>query len=120
MPPGLYSDFGQDVVVTKEGAIMMPTENVLAGASFLITKGVENVIKFTGCSLREAIEMCTMNPAKALSLQDRGVLEIGKRADLIYFTFKSGKLDILRTVVGGQIVYEKEGIILPPFNDSLI
>ncbi|MCF6297019.1 MAG: N-acetylglucosamine-6-phosphate deacetylase [Flavobacteriaceae bacterium] len=108
MPPGTYSDFGKEVVVTEKGAIMMPKENVLAGASFLINRGIENIIKYTGCSLQEAIDMSTKNPAKALELNDRGEIAIGKRADIIYFKFDSGKLEILKTVVGGIIVYEKE------------
>ncbi len=107
MPPGTYSDFGQEVVVTEEGAIMMPSENVLAGASFLINRGIENIVEFTGCSLKEAIDMSTKNPAQALGLTDRGAIEIGKRADLVYFRFDSGKLEILKTIVGGEVVYEK-------------
>lgn len=107
MPPGTYSDFGQEVVVTKEGAIMMPSENVLAGASFLINRGIENIVKFTGCSLKEAIDMSTKNAAQALGLTDRGAIEIGKRADLVYFRFDSGKLEILKTIVGGEVVFEK-------------
>ncbi len=106
MPPGNYTDFGQEIVVTEEGAIMMPKENVLAGASFLITKGIENIIKFTGCSLKEAIDMSTINPAKALGFNDRGEIAVGKRADLIYFRFASGKLEIVKTIVGGKVVYD--------------
>ena len=105
MPPGNYTDFGQKIVVTEEGAIMMPKENVLAGASFLITKGIENIINFTGCSLKEAIDMSTINPAKALGFNDRGEIAVGKRADLIYFSFDSGKLEIVKTIVGGKVVY---------------
>lgn len=107
MPPGTYSDFGEEVVVTKEGAIMMPSENVLAGASFLVTKGIENIIQFTGCSMKEAIDMATKNPAKAFGLIDRGTIEIGKRADLVYYKFDKGKFEILKTIVGGKVVYDK-------------
>ena len=61
MPPGRYEDFGMELVMTEEGAIMFPKENVLAGASFLITKGIENIIKFTGCSsLGEAVDMASV------------------------------------------------------------
>lgn len=106
MPPGTYYDFGQEVIVTKEGAIMMPKENVLAGASFLVTKGIENIIRFTGCSLEEAINMVTINPAKALEVLDRGEIAVGKRADLVYFKFDSGTLEIIKTIVGGEVVYD--------------
>ncbi len=107
MPPGRYQDFGQELVMTEEGAIMLLSENVLAGASFLITRGIENVIKFTGCSLGEAINMATQNPARLLDLQDRGEIAVGKRADLILFEFKNGSFEVVKTIVGGEVVFEK-------------
>jgi N-acetylglucosamine-6-phosphate deacetylase len=105
MPPGTYHDFGQELVVTPEGAIMFPEENVLAGASFLVTRGVENVIEFTGCSLGEAIDMASKNPARVLGLEDRGEITVGKRADLILFTFNEGIFKTVRTMVGGEVVF---------------
>ncbi len=107
MPPGRYQDFGQELVMTEEGAIMLLSENVLAGASFLITRGIENVIKFTGCTLGEAIDMATRNPARLLNLHDRGEIAVGKRADLILFEFKNGLFEVTKTVVGGEVVFEK-------------
>ncbi len=106
MPSGTYTDFGKEVVVTKDGTIMMPSENVLAGASMLIHQGIENIIKFTGCSLKEAIDMCTLNSARALGFSDRGEIAVGQRADLVYFKFDSGKLEIIKTIVGGKVVYD--------------
>ena len=107
MPPGTYQDFGQEVVMTEEGAIMLPAENVLAGASFLITRGIENIIEFTGCSLADAIDMAAKNPAYLLGLEDRGTLEVGKRADMILFQFNQGKLQVFKTYVGGELVFDE-------------
>lgn len=105
-PPGIYKDFGTEVEVTKEGKVMMPSQNVLAGASFLITAGVENIMKFTQCSLADAINMASRNPAKLLGLGDRGVISVGKRADIILFTMENNKINIQQTYVGGELVYE--------------
>ncbi|GJM30650.1 MAG: N-acetylglucosamine-6-phosphate deacetylase [Cyclobacteriaceae bacterium] len=107
MPPGEYEDFGRKLVMTEEGAIMFPEEQVLAGASFLVTRGVENVVEFTGCSLGEAIDMASKNPAQKLGLDDRGEIAVGKRADIILFSFDEGKLNVKKTVVGGEIVYKE-------------
>ncbi|TMU50728.1 N-acetylglucosamine-6-phosphate deacetylase [Flagellimonas algicola] len=107
MPSGKYRDFDKEIVVTTSGAIMMPSENVLAGASFLITKGIEKMIEYTGCSLAEAIEMATTNPARAIGLNDRGTITRGKRADLICFTYEKGKFEIIKTIVGGKVVFDK-------------
>jgi len=108
MPPGSYHDFGRELVMTEEGAIMFPEEQVLAGASFLITRGIENVIGFTGCSLGEAVDMASSNPARVLGLKDRGEIAEGKRADLILFTFEQGKFKVVQTVVGGEVVFINE------------
>ena len=107
-PPGIYEDFGTEVEVTKEGKVMMPSQDVLAGASFLITAGIENIMKFTHCSIGEAINMASRNPARILGLDDRGDLSVGKRADLILFTMANNKISIAETVVGGETVFEKD------------
>ncbi len=105
--PGIYEDFGTQVEVTEDGKVMMPSQNVLAGASFLLTAGVENMMKFTGCSLGEAINMASRNPARLLGLHDRGELVVGKRADVILFTLIDNKIKIEKTYVGGEVVYER-------------
>jgi len=106
MPPGEYERFGRTVVVHPNGMIALPSQNVLAAASFLITRGVENMVKFTGCSLADAIHMATRNPARLIGLEDRGTITPGKRADLVLFSFDDGKIKIIRTYVAGKMVYE--------------
>jgi len=108
MPPGEYERFGRTVVVHPNGMIALPSQNVLAAASFLITRGVENMIKFTGCSLADAIHMATRNPARLMGLKDRGTISPGKRADLVLFSFEDGNIKILRTYVAGKLVYESK------------
>ena len=106
MPPGEYERFGRTVVVHPNGMIALPSQNVLAAASFLITRGVENMVRFTGCSLADAIHMATRNPARLIGLRDRGTITPGKRADLVLFSFEDGKINIIRTYVAGKLVYE--------------
>ena len=105
MPPGKYEDFGRELVMTEEGAIKFPEEDVLAGASFLITRGIENVTKFTGCSLGEAVDMASKNVARVIGLEDRGEIAVGKRADLLLFTFDEGQFQVEQTYVAGELVY---------------
>lgn len=105
MPPGVYESYGREVVMTPEGKISMPSQDVLAAASFLITKGIENIISFTQCSLPDAIHMATRNPAQLLGLHDRGELSPGKRADLVWFEMKNGELLVRKTMVQGKVVF---------------
>lgn len=106
MPPGNYELFGEEVVMTPEGKITMPSEDVLAGASYLITRGIENMMRFTQCSLAEAINMASRNPARLLGLDDRGEIAEGKRADLVLFTLDDGNLIVRKTIVAGEVVYD--------------
>ncbi len=104
MPPGNYVWDGKEVVLTPEGIIRLPKENVFAGASLPLVVGVGNMMQFSGCGLKEAINMATKNPAVLYNFADRGVLEAGKRADIILFDLEDSKLNIVKTIVSGKEV----------------
>ncbi len=108
MPPGEYNYDGRDVVLTSEGCIKFPAQNVLAGAASPINKGVGNIIKFTHCSLADAIDMASRNPAKLYGFTDRGEILPGKRADLIFFTLDNGAVSIKKTIIAGKVVYSAD------------
>jgi N-acetylglucosamine-6-phosphate deacetylase len=107
LPPGKFvNSEGDTIELTPEGMIRYPAQNVLAGSASPVRKGVLNVMKVTGCSLAEAIQMTSANPAHLYGLNDRGEIEIGKRADLILFQIRNNELFIMKTFVNGQMVYE--------------
>ncbi|MDA0194237.1 MAG: N-acetylglucosamine-6-phosphate deacetylase [Bacteroidetes bacterium] len=83
MRPGKYFFAGSDVELKKNGRLESISNNCLAGASFSLKAGVENMVKFVGCTLSEAIDMASKNPARVYGFTDRGVIEKGKRADII-------------------------------------
>jgi len=105
MPAGNYDWDGKEVVLTPEGVIMLPSQNVFAGASLPLITGVGNMMKFTDCGLQEAINMATINPANLYGFINIGSIEVGKRADLILFELKNNKLTIDKTIVAGEIKY---------------
>lgn len=49
--------------------------------------------------------MSSTNPAKLYGLNDRGSIEVGKRADLILFEMDDSKLKIIKTFVNGELVF---------------
>jgi len=109
LPPGEYkNDDGETIELTNEGMLRLPVQNVLYGSASPISRGVARIMKITGCSLGEAIQMSTTNPAKLYGLNDRGILAPGKRADLILFEVRDTDLVIRKTYVEGKLVYEKE------------
>ena len=107
LKPGEYqTQTGETIELTKDGMLRYPAQNVLYGSASPITTGVGYVMKVTGCSLADAIQMASTNPAKLYGLNDRGALEPGKRADLVLFTLKDFQVNIQKTWVNGELVYE--------------
>ncbi len=109
LEPGEYkTQTGETIELTEEGLLHYPAQNVLYGSASPITKGVGHIMEVTGCPLADAVKMASANPAKLYGLTDRGVLEPGKRADLILFTMEEGNMVIQKTIVAGKVVYSKE------------
>lgn len=107
MPPGEYiTADGETIELTSEGALVYPAQEVFYGSASPITKGVGHVMEVTGCSLGEAVRMASTNPARLYRLNDRGEIKPGMRADLVLFTVEDFVIDIKKTIVAGNVVYE--------------
>jgi N-acetylglucosamine-6-phosphate deacetylase len=102
MIPGKYNFLGSEVVLTDEGLIQNPVLNCLAGASLPLITGVGNVMRFTGCTLGEAVNMASGNVTRIYNLSDRGSLTPGKRADLILFEKNDNGIKIKHVWVKGK------------------
>jgi len=112
MPPGRYRLGAVDIVVQPnyraeraDGA----GSGILAGSAIDLLRGVENVIRFAGVSLSEAITMASANPASLMGLSNRiGTVEPGRVANLIVFDWneESGTLKLQQTIKEGQVVYD--------------
>lgn len=109
LEPGEYkTQTGETIELTKEGMLRYPAQNVLYGSASPITKGVGHIIEVTGCSLADAVQMASTNQAKLFGLNDRGELEVGKRADIIVFSLDDFKVNIQKTFVSGELVFDKK------------
>jgi N-acetylglucosamine-6-phosphate deacetylase len=106
LSPGEYVRGGRVVLLTHD-VVKYPAENVLAGAVCPLSISVSNMMRITQCSLGNAIQMASTNPARALGLNELGEIKEGKRADLILFTIEDGKMVIQKTIVAGKTVYSK-------------
>ncbi len=105
LEPGEYIR-GERTVLLTPNVVKFPAENVLAGAASPISVGVANMIRFTQCSLADAIQMASTNPAKLVGLSKVGELKPGNRADIILFTIGEKDLNIEKTYMAGKLVYQ--------------
>ena len=101
MKCGTYSLGGQAVTVTNGKATL--ADGKLAGSVLRLNDALANMIKFTDMTLVEAIYSVTTAPAKKLGIK-KGAIKAGYDADIVLF---DEKLDILSTIVGGEIKYTK-------------
>ncbi|WP_373516876.1 N-acetylglucosamine-6-phosphate deacetylase [Pricia sp.] len=107
LPPGEYTR-GERTLLLTPNVVKLPKENVLAGAASPISKCVGQIMEYTGCSLKDAVQMASTNPAEFFALKELGTIEKGKRADLILFTMEDNEMVIDRTYVGGELVYTQK------------
>lgn len=89
-------------VVKVERGIAKTREGKLAGSTLTMDRAFRNFLSIVGVT--DASLMCSYNPASSLGLVDRGVIEKGKRADLIVL---DEKLELRKVYVNGEEVFEK-------------
>lgn len=106
MPDGEYSLGGQKVIV-KEGAARLEN-GTLAGGVLKMNQALANILKFTGCSIEEAVCLVSVNPAKQLGVYDqKGSIAVGKQADLVLF---NKQFEVVSTWCRGEQTYENKEI----------
>ena len=79
---------------------------ILAGSAISLDFGVGKAVEMAGLTLAQAIELCSMQPARLVGLPDRGRLEVGAAADLILFDWDAAacKMTVTETFVLGRKV----------------
>lgn len=109
-PPGPYRLGGIDVELHANGSVTLLGGTRLAGSALRMDRGVANLVRLAGLSLREAVTMATRNPARVgrVANRQRG-LAPGERADLVQFRVDadSGALIVERTWLSGELVYAR-------------
>lgn len=107
LPPGDYDWLGQRVTLSAEGRIGLAGTPYLAGSALDLASAIPKVMAFAGVTLADAVAMASVNPARLLGIE-AGFLDEGARADLVLMRWEPGQwtLEVLRTVVAGQVVWD--------------
>jgi N-acetylglucosamine-6-phosphate deacetylase len=109
--PGPYRLGEVDVDLLENGSVVMRGENRLAGSALRMDRAVGNTVRSGGFSVREAVTMATINPARSGRVpgRQRG-LTPGEKADLVLFEWDNtaDTVKISETIVAGQRVFQTE------------
>jgi N-acetylglucosamine-6-phosphate deacetylase len=101
MPPGRYMLGDQEVTVTERDA-RLPS-GTLAGSVLTMDEALRKLLRYTGCSLAEALATMTSTPADLLGIgHERGRIVPAAYADLVFLT---PALHVALTMVEGKTVY---------------
>ena len=111
MPPGSYELSGIPVELGEDG-VPRDSAGVIAGSALTLDRAIRNLV---GIGLEPAgvLEAATRVPADALGRKDLGRIEVGARADLVWF---DNGYHPLRTWISGRSVFEA-GTALPAPSD---
>ena len=74
-------DLGGQKVVVKNGEARLEN-GVLAGSVLTMNKALENMMKFSNCSLHDAVKMTSTNQAKSLGFK-KGQIKVGYDAEFV-------------------------------------
>lgn len=102
-PDGDYMIAGSPCKV-KEGKALT-AEGKLAGSTLDMKTAVENLMRFCGIGLAEAVRCATLNPAREVGIDNTvGSLSPGKFADALIVRENGGKLTVEKIFIGGRQV----------------
>ncbi|MDD7434346.1 MAG: N-acetylglucosamine-6-phosphate deacetylase [Peptoniphilaceae bacterium] len=103
LPDGTYHLGINEVFV--HGADATLADGTRAGSTLTSIQAFRNLMEFTGESPETVLPAFTINPARALRIDDhKGKIEIGYDADLVLL---DERYQIVMTIVGGEIVYRR-------------
>ncbi|MFN2532873.1 MAG: N-acetylglucosamine-6-phosphate deacetylase [Pyrinomonadaceae bacterium] len=98
---GSYQLWGETIKVSN--ARTSNDRGSIAGSVITISDAVKLLLSL-GVNAADVALMSASNPARLLGLDDRGSIEIGKRADLVV-TDHQGEVQL--TIIAGRIVFER-------------
>lgn len=106
-PDGTYPGHAQiPHEQTKVGTrVVIAGTDTLTGGCATLQDCVRNVVRWSGCSVAEAVRCVTENVVAFTGDESRGKLEPGRHADLVILDDEAG---VLKTFVAGELVFEKK------------
>jgi N-acetylglucosamine-6-phosphate deacetylase len=109
MPPGRYALAGREYV--SDGTCGRLPDGTLSGSLLPLPLAIRNLVERAGLDPALAIRMATLNPARALGLDDQvGRIEVGRAADVVVVDHDWA---VEATVAGGSLAYRADRATSP-------
>ena len=106
MPPGKYMVAGHEYI--SDGMTGHLLDGTLTGSVMPLNLAVRNLVEKVGLEPAAAVQMATLNPARALGFEDElGCVEVGRVANLALLT---DDWQVQATVAGGELGYAAPGV----------
>ena len=104
MPDGVYPGHAQIPHLQRKvgNKVTIDGSETLIGSCISLDECVRNLQRFSGCKLAESVRCVTENVAALMRLDDRGILEPGRRADFVVLD-ENGFVE--QTWIGGLRAY---------------
>ena len=91
---------GQEIEVYPDGRAHLTATKGLAGSTLQVNRGLQVVVEKAGVPFEYAINSCTLNPARALGMDDRkGKICTGYDADIVVL---NNDYDVVQTYARGK------------------
>jgi N-acetylglucosamine-6-phosphate deacetylase len=105
MPDGIYK-LGDMEVEVRDGRCT--SDGTLAGSVLTLDRGVQNLMEFTGASLKTAVAAASRNPSQLMGIDNGwGILESGRTANI---TVLSQSAEVIETFLAGQATFAEDSV----------
>jgi N-acetylglucosamine-6-phosphate deacetylase len=102
-PPGRYTIAGRETI--SDGTSVRLPDGTLAGSAATMDRMVRLVAGLPGLTLREAVEMASLTPARVLGIhRTAGAVRRGALADLVVL---DSAQRVRLTMVGGRVIFRR-------------
>lgn len=99
----IFSQTCDSMVIIEDGVAKLPDRSAFAGSVATADRLVRNMVGLAGVNMVDAVKMMSSTPAKYMSLNDRGAIAKGKRADIVLF---DDAVNVKNVIIGGRMAFE--------------
>lgn len=109
LSPGRYKLVDLEIELLPTGQVVAADRHSMAGSAVSMNRAVKVFMDYAGVSLADAIRAATLNPSLLLGRYETcGEISEGQIANLVLFRVSGEKLEIEKTVLNGEIVFERQ------------